>query len=56
MFVVRGVTSVVSYLAFVLSYFVPYLSFFWRLGKAALRKCVISCVSLHIGVFFHNCS
>ena len=33
--------SVVSYVAFVLSLFVPHLSFFWCLGKTVLRDCGI---------------
>ena len=32
-------TSVVLYVAFVLSLFVPHLSFFWHLRKAVLRDC-----------------
>ena len=34
--------SVVSYVAFVLSFFVHHLSFFWCLGKAVLGVCGIS--------------
>ena len=34
-----------SYVAFVLSLFVPHLSFFWCLGKAVLGDCGISRVS-----------
>ena len=37
--------SVVSYVAFTLSLFVPKLSFFWCLGKAVLTDCGISWVS-----------
>ena len=50
---------IVSYMAFVLSLFVPYLSFFWCLGKAVLRDYGISWVSsliflhcLHVTFFF----
>ena len=32
-------SSLFSNVAFVLSLFVPYVSFFWCLGKAVLRKC-----------------
>ena len=35
-------------MAFVLSIFVPNLSFFWCLGKAVIRDCGISLVSSHI--------
>ena len=31
--------SVASYVAFVLSLFVPHLSLFWYLGRAVLRDC-----------------
>ena len=34
--------SVVSYMALVLSPFVPHLSCFWYLGKVGLRNCGIS--------------
>ena len=34
--------SVISYVAFVLSLFVPYVSFLWCLGEAVLRDCGIS--------------
>ena len=37
--------SVVSYVVFVLSFFVPHLTFFWCLGKAVFRDCGISWVS-----------
>ena len=37
--------SVVSYVVFVMSIFVPHLSFFWCLGWAVLRVCCISRVS-----------
>ena len=37
--------SVVSFVAFVLSLFVPQLSFFWCLGKAVLRDWGISWIS-----------
>ena len=37
--------SVVSYLEFVLSLFVPHLSFFWCLGKTVFRDCGIILVS-----------
>ena len=36
--------SVVSYLVFVLSLFIPHLSFFWYLRMAVLRDCGISWV------------
>ena len=39
---------VVSYVAFVLSLFVPHLSFFWCLGRAMVCDCGISWVSSHI--------
>ena len=35
-------------MAFVLSIFVPNLSFFWCLGKAVIRDCGISLISSHI--------
>ena len=41
-------TSVVSYVAFVLSFYVSHNYFFWYLGKAVLRHCGMSCVSSHI--------
>ena len=44
------VTSVDSYMAF-MSLFVPFLSFFWCLGKAVLRDCGVSSVSSHIYFF-----
>ena len=34
--------SVISYVVFVLSLFVPYLSLFWCLGRVALRESGIS--------------
>ena len=37
--------SVVSYVTFVLSLFVPRLSFFWCLGRAVHSECGISWVS-----------
>ena len=37
--------SVVSYVSFVLSLFVPHLSFFWCLEKAVLPDCGISWIS-----------
>ena len=40
--------SVVSYVAFVLSLFIPHLSFFLCLGKATLCDCGISWVSSFI--------
>ena len=43
--------SVVSCVAFVLSLFIPRLSFFWCLGKAVLRDCSISWVSSLIFVY-----
>ena len=39
----------ISYIAFVLSLFVPHLSFFWRLGKAKLRDFGIFWVSTYLG-------
>ena len=39
---------VVSYMAFVLSLFVPHLSFFGVLGRLCIRDCFISWVSSHI--------
>ena len=41
-------TSLVLYVTFVLSLFVPHLSFFWCLGKVVLRDSAISWVSSHI--------
>ena len=41
--------QLVSYVAFVLSLFVPHLSFFWCLGKAVLRKFDI----FLFDIFFH---
>ena len=38
--------SVVSYVTCVLSFFVPYLSFFWYLERAVLRDCGIPWVSI----------
>ena len=37
--------SVISYVAFVLSLFVLYLSFFWCIGTAMLSDCDISLIS-----------
>ena len=42
--------SVVSYVAFVLSLFVPHLSFFWCLGRDVFRDCGISWVYSHISI------
>ena len=39
-------TSVVSYVAFLLSLFVHHISFFWCLGRTVLRDCGISWVYL----------
>ena len=44
--------SVVSYVVFVLSLYVPHLSFFWCLGKAILPGCVIFLISSLI--FVHS--
>ena len=41
----------VSYVAFVLSLFVPHLSFFWRLGRVVLRDNGISCISSLIDLY-----
>ena len=41
-------TSVVSYVAFALSSFIPHLSFFCCLGRAVLRDCGISWVPSHL--------
>ena len=38
-------SSLFSFVAFVLSLFVPHLSFFWSLRKAVLRECGISWIS-----------
>ena len=43
--------SVVSYVAFVLSLFVPHLSFFWNLGKAGLPDCSVFW-NLHLRYIF----
>ena len=43
-----GYASVVLYVAFVWALFVPHLSFFWCLGRVALRDYGISLVSLLI--------
>ena len=40
--------SVISYVAFELSLCIPYLSFFYRVGRAVFHECGISLVSSHI--------
>ena len=44
--------SVISYVTFVLSLFVPDLSFFWCLWKVVLHDCGISWVCSHISVWY----
>ena len=46
-------TSVVSYLAFILTVCVRHLSIFWSLGKAVLRDCDIFQVFSLIFLYCH---
>ena len=45
-------TKMVSYVAFILSLFVPHLSFFCSLGNAVLRDCANSLVFSFIVLLF----